>query len=122
VDRVVDLLGGAKASILTLLSYFSPLSLLSPVRPFRFLCFLAVCAGFAFAGFRAGVMFMWFAFAMTAYFRNGIRNALIVIFAVVVIGAGLVMVQNAGLIITSYSAASTFILARGMGSRRERRR
>ena len=99
LSRVIDLSGGARAGILTLLSYFPPLSLLSPRRLFRFLCFLAVCAGFAFSGFRNDIMFMCFAFAMAAYFRSGIRNALVVIFAVVVICAGLVTVQNAGLML-----------------------
>jgi hypothetical protein len=99
LSRVITLSGGAKAGILTLLSYFPPLSLFSPGRPFRFLCFVAVCAGFAFAGFRTDIMFVCFAFAMAAYFRNGIRNALVVILAVAVICAGLVTVQNAGLML-----------------------
>ena len=97
LNRFTAFSEGAKAGMLTLLSYFPPLSLLSPGRLFRFLCFLAVCAGFAFAGFRTDIMFMGFAFAMAAYFRNGIRNAAVVILAIVVIGAGLVTLQNAGL-------------------------
>jgi hypothetical protein len=97
LSRVTSLSGGAQAGILTLLSYFPPLSLLSPRRLFRFLCFLVVCAGFAFSGFRTGIMFTCFAFAMAAYFRNGLRNALVVVLAVVFIGGGLVTVQNAGL-------------------------
>lgn len=99
LSRVVTLSGGARAGILTLLSYFPPLSLLSPARLFRFLCFLAVCAGFGFAGFRTDIMFMCFAFPMAEYFRNGIRSALLVIFAVVFIGASLVTIQNAGLML-----------------------
>ena len=98
-SRVSTLAEGAGAGILTLLGYFPPLSLLSPRRLFRFLCFLAVCVGFAFAGFRTSIIFMCFAFAMAAYFRNGIRNALVVILALVVISAGLVTVQNAGLML-----------------------
>jgi hypothetical protein len=44
-------------------------------------------------------MFMCFAFIVAAYFRNGIGNALVVILAVVTLCAGLVMVQNTGLML-----------------------
>jgi hypothetical protein len=74
LNRFTTLTVGAKAGILTLLSYFPPLSLFSPARLFRFLCFLAVCTGFAFAGFRTYILFMCFAFVIAAYFRNGIKE------------------------------------------------
>lgn len=78
VNRVTDLLAGAEAGMLALVSYFPPLSLLSPVRPVRFLCFLAVCCGFALAGFRNGIALMGFVFVMSAYFRGGLKKALLV--------------------------------------------
>ncbi|MBV8226850.1 MAG: hypothetical protein JO232_16850 [Verrucomicrobia bacterium] len=78
VNRVTDLLAGAQAGILTLVSYFPPLSLLSPRHLFRFCCFLAVCGGFALAGFRNGISFMGFVFIISAYFRGGLKKALFV--------------------------------------------
>jgi hypothetical protein len=99
LSRVISLSGGAKAAILTLLSYFPPLSLFSPRWLFRFFCFLAVCAGFAFGGFRTDIMFMCFALAMAAYFRHGIRKLLVVMLVIVVIAACLLTAQNRGLVL-----------------------
>jgi hypothetical protein len=99
LSRFTTLMIGARAGTLTLLSYFPPLSLFSPARLFRFLCFLAVCAGFAFAGFRTDIVFVCFAFVIAAYLRNGIRSALVVISAVVFIGASLLIIHDAGLVL-----------------------
>jgi hypothetical protein len=94
--RVFGLLGGAQTGLLTLLGYFPPLTLFSPLRPLRFLCFAAVCLGFALAGFRTGILYMGFAFALAAYFRNGINRALIVIGAGGALVFALIAAQNSG--------------------------
>jgi hypothetical protein len=96
-SRVMDLFPGAKAGIATLVSYFSPITLLSPTHPFRFLCFLAVCAGFALSGFRSGVLYVAVVFILAAYFRSGINRMLVVITAIALIALGLVWAQNSGL-------------------------
>jgi O-Antigen ligase len=95
-NRVAELLGGAEAGLLALLGYFPPLTLLSPLRPLRFLCFAAVCIGFALAGFRLGVLYLAFAFVIAAYFRNGINRALIVMVAGSALIFALIAAQNAG--------------------------
>jgi hypothetical protein len=95
-NRVFGLLGGARASMLALLGYFPPLTLLSPLRPFRFVCFAAVCIGFALAGFRNGILYLGFAFASAAYFRNGIKRTLIVLVACGALVLALIAAQNAG--------------------------
>jgi len=97
LNRVTNLLGGAQAGILTLVSYFPALSLLSPVRLLRFLCFLAVCSGFALAGFRNGISLMGFAFVMSTYFRAGFKKAFLVTVMACLAIFGLVAVHNAGL-------------------------
>ena len=95
-NRAFGLLGGAEAGLLALLAYFPPLTLLSPLRPLRFLYFAAVCIGFALAGFRLGVFYLAFAFVIAAYFRNGINRALIVMFAGSALIFALIAAQNAG--------------------------
>jgi len=95
-NRVFGLFGGAQAGLLALLSYFPPLTLLSPLHLRRFLCFAAVCIGFALAGFRTGILYLGFAFAIAAYFRSGASRALIVLVACGALLFALVAVQNAG--------------------------
>jgi hypothetical protein len=95
-DRVNGILGGVEAGLLALLSYFPPLTLLSPVRLLRFLCFATVCAGFALAGFRNGILFLGFAFPTAAYFRNGINRALLVLVAGGALVFALIAAQNSG--------------------------
>jgi hypothetical protein len=95
-DRVNGILGGVEAGLLALLSYFPPLTLLSPVRLLRFLCFATVCAGFALAGFRNGILFLGFAFPTAAYFRNGINRALLVLVAGSALVFALIAAQNSG--------------------------
>jgi hypothetical protein len=97
VNRVTNLLGGAEAGILALVSYFPPLSLLSPVHAVRFLCFLAVCGGFALAGFRNGISLMGFVFVMSAYFRGGFKKAILVAITAVLAVSAIVAAHNAGL-------------------------
>jgi hypothetical protein len=97
VNRVTNLLGGAEAGILALVSYFPPLSLLSPAYLPRFLCFLAVCGGFALAGFRNGISLMGFVFVMSAYFRSGFKKALVVAVTAVLAVFALVVAHSAGL-------------------------
>jgi len=97
VNRVTGLLAGAQAGILTLVSYFPPLSLLSPRHLFRFCCFLAVCGGFALAGFRNGISLMGFVFVMSAYFRGGLKKALFVAVTAALAVFALVSAHNAGL-------------------------
>ena len=97
VNRVTDLLAGAQAGILTLVSYFTPLSLLSPRHLFRFCCFLAVCGGFALAGFRNGISFMGFVFVISAYFRGGLKKAFFVSVTAALSVFALEGVHNAGL-------------------------
>jgi hypothetical protein len=96
-SRIMDLFPGAKAGITTLVSYFAPITLLSPLHPMRFLCFLAVCAGFALSGFRSGIVYLVGVFLLAAYFRNGIKQTLIVMTAIALGVLGLVSVQNSGL-------------------------
>ena len=96
VNRVGGLLGGAQAGLLALLSYFPPLTLLWPLRLLPFLCFAAVCTGFALAGFRNGILYLGFAFTIAAYFRDGISRALIVLTAGGALVFALVAAQNAG--------------------------
>jgi hypothetical protein len=95
--RVVDLFPGAKAGIATLVSYFTPTTLISPLHPFRFLCFLAVCAGFALSGFRSGVVYMVVVFLLAAFFRTGSKRTLVVMTAIALVALGLVCAQNSGL-------------------------
>jgi hypothetical protein len=95
-NRVFGLLGGAQAGLLGLLSYFPPLTLLSPLMPLRFVCFATVCIGFALAGFRNGILYLGFAFASAAYVRNGIKRALIVLAVGGALVFGLIAAQNAG--------------------------
>jgi len=95
-SRVTNLLGGAEAGILTLVSYFPPLSLLLPVHPVRFLGFIAVCAGFGLTGFRNGIFLMVFAFVASAYFRTGLTKALIVSMTAVVAVFAIVAAHNVG--------------------------
>jgi len=95
-NRVFGLLGGAQAGLLGLLGYFPPLTLLSPLRPLRFLCFAAVCAGFALGGFRTGILYLGFVFTFAAYFRNGINRALIAMAACGALVFALIAAQNAG--------------------------
>jgi hypothetical protein len=97
VNRVTDLLAGAEAGMLALVSYFPPLSLLSPIHPVRFLCLLAVCCGFALAGFRNGIALMGFVFVMSAYFRGGLKNALVVAVTGILAVFALVGAHSAGL-------------------------
>ena len=96
VNRVTDLLFGAEAGMLALVSYFPPLSLLSPVHLVRFLCFLAVCGGFALAGFRNGIAMMGFVFVMSAYFQGGLKKALLVAVTASLAVFALVGAHNAG--------------------------
>jgi len=110
VNRVTNLLGGAESGILALVSYFPPLSLLSPVHLRRFLCFLAVCGGFALAGFRNGIALMGFVFVMSAYFRGGFKKALLVVVIVVLAVFALVGAHSAGLTLpTTAQRALSFL-------------
>jgi hypothetical protein len=110
VNRVTNLLGGAEAGILALVSYFPALSLLSPVHLRRFLCFLAVCVGFALAGFRNGISLMGFVFVMSAYFRGGFKKALLVVVIGVLAVFALVGAHSAGLTLpTTAQRALSFL-------------
>ena len=96
-SRVTNLLGGSEAGILTLVSYFPPLSLLLPVHPVRFLGFVAVCAGVGLTGFRNGIFLMVFAFVASAYFRTGLTKALIVSITAVLAVFAIVAAHDFGL-------------------------
>ncbi|MBV8533848.1 MAG: hypothetical protein JO207_08600 [Verrucomicrobia bacterium] len=96
INRVTDLLAGSQAGILTLVSYFPPLSLLSPFYQIRFLCFLAVCTGFGLAGFRDGIAWMAFVFVMSAYLRGGLKKAFLVVFIAALAVFALEGAHNAG--------------------------
>ena len=93
----MDLFPGAKAGIATLVSYFAPITLLSPMHPFRFLCFIAVCAGFALSGFRSGVLYLGVVFLLATYLRSGMKQTLFVMTAIALTVLGLVCAQNSGL-------------------------
>jgi hypothetical protein len=96
-SRVTTLLGGSEAGILALVSYFPPLSLLSPVRMGRFFCFMAVCGGFALAGFRNGIFLLVFSIVISAYFRSGFTKAFLVTVTVFLAVFALVAAHNVGL-------------------------
>jgi hypothetical protein len=95
-SRVFGLFGGAQFGLLALLSYFPPLTLFSPLRPFRFLCFVAVCIGFALAGFRNGILYLGVAFTFAAYFRNGFNRAIIVMVTGGALVSAIIAAQNVG--------------------------
>ncbi len=95
-DRVVGLEFGNRAASLALISYFSPLSLLNPIRCLRFVLFALVCVGFALSGFRSEIIGFAAYFLLAAYFRNGLLKALQTFACLAIVVAGLIGAQSSG--------------------------
>ncbi|MBV9674425.1 MAG: O-antigen ligase family protein [Verrucomicrobia bacterium] len=95
-SRVTSLLSGARVGLLSLLSYFEPLSLLLPIHWFRFGCFFAVCIGIALSGFRNAILFLAFAFVVATWLRRGLGKAILVSIVGVILAFGLVTIHNFG--------------------------
>lgn len=94
--RVVGLEIGNRAASLALISYFPPLSLLSPIRYARFVMFALVCVGFALAGYRSEITAFAVYFMLAAYFRNGLLQTMKAFVCLTIVIASLIGVQSAG--------------------------